>query len=367
MNAGERILLTEELAEAAVLGGAVLGGGGGGSMKDGLVAARLAVRMGDVELIPIDELSGDQTVLTVSAVGSPAAKEKYVRPAHFIRTVELFQKSFGVRPDSLITNECGGGATVNGWLQAAALGMALVDAPCNGRAHPTGIMGSMGLHQVKDYLSKQIAVGGDPRTNRYLEICVNGSMEATAAAVRNASIQVGGLVAVARNPVSVEYARRNAAPGAIAKCIGLGKVMLAARLKRPAMAVAVAADFLQGKVLVTGPVKHVHLETRGGFDVGLVTLEGPHGMVELSFWNEYMTAEIDGERLGTFPDLLETLDAHTGEPISTAEIQEGREVGVIHVPRGKLILGAGMKDPALFAVAEQAVGKAMVPYVFPLK
>jgi DUF917 family protein len=360
----DHMVLTEATAEAAVLGGAVLGGGGGGSMIDGLEMARLAVKMGDVRLVPLDAITDQETLLTVSAVGAPAAKERYVRPAHYLRAVELFRQQFGVQPGGLMTNECGGNATVNGWLQSAALGLPLIDAACNGRAHPTGVMGSIGLHIDKNYVSRQVAVGGNPRTGRYLEVAASGSLSTAAGLVRDASIQAGGLVVGARNPVTASYAKQHAAAGAISQCIGLGEAMLAALAKSSGAAIEAAASFLRGQIAVTGCVSRVTIETRGGFDVGLVVVDGAQGRAELTFWNEYMTLEIDGQRLATFPDLLTTLDLATGQPISTAGMKEGLQIAVLQVPRQNLLLGAGMRDPELFAVAEQAVGKPLVAYVF---
>ncbi|MEW6723346.1 MAG: DUF917 family protein [Bacillota bacterium] len=105
-----------------------------------------------------------------------------------MRAVELLRDALGVRIGGLITNENGGSATVNGWIQAATLGLPVVDAPCNGRAHPTGLMGSMGLHRSPGYLSLQAAVGGDPNQGRYLEITAAGSLAGASATVRQASI-----------------------------------------------------------------------------------------------------------------------------------------------------------------------------------
>ena len=357
------LVLTEKMAEAAVLGGAVLGGGGGGSMKDGLETARLAVRLGDIVLRDIDSLNDSDILLTVSAVGAPAAKERYVRPAGFIRAVEIFRQRFGLLPGGLITNECGGNATINGWLQSAALGLPLVDAPCNGRAHPTGVMGSMGLNQIKGYVSQQTAVGGNPKTGKYVETAVSGSLEMAAGMVRTASVQAGGMVAVARNPVPVSYASRNAAPGAVRQSIELGEVMMAA-LEQGQVASEAAANYLEGRITLIGQVTHLALETKGGFDVGLVVLEGPQGRAEMTFWNEYMTLEMDGQRLATFPDLISTLDHSTGVPLSTADMRKGLEIAVLVAPKEKLILGSGMRDQSLFAVAEQAVEKSLIPYVF---
>lgn len=357
------LVLTEKMAEAAVLGGAVLGGGGGGSMKDGLETARLAVRLGEVILRDIDAMDDSDILLTVSAVGAPAAKERYVRPADFIRAVELFRQRFGLVPDGLITNECGGNATINGWIQSAALGLPLIDAPCNGRAHPTGIMGSMGLHARDGYVSQQTAAGGNPATGKYLELAVNASLEMAAQMIRAASVQAGGIVAVARNPVEVAYARHNAAPGAVRQSIELGAAMIAAREQGVSVTEA-AANYLQGQIAVTGQVTSVELETRGGFDVGVVIVEGKHGRADMTFWNEYMTLEIDGQRLATFPDLIATLDGADGMPLSTADMTPGREIAVLVAAKEKIILGAGMRDQALFISAEQAVARSLIPYVF---
>ena len=113
--------------------------------------------------------------------GKPAAKGTMVKPVGYVRAVELLTEKAGIKADGLITNECGGTATINGWLQSAVLGIPVVDAPCNGRAHPTGAMGSMGLHAKEGYVSHQTAAGGDLAQGRYLELVVQGSIEQAAA------------------------------------------------------------------------------------------------------------------------------------------------------------------------------------------
>lgn len=364
MVMGSRIILDNEVVEAAVLGGAVLGGGGGGSMEMGRQAARLAVELGSPELITLDSLPEDAVLLTVSAVGAPAARTVYVKPVHYIRTVELFQKYTGQEIRGLITNECGGLAAVNGWLQAAALGIPVVDAPCNGRAHPTGVMGSMGLHRLSGYVSRQVAVGGNPQTNSYVEVFASGSLETAAALVRQASVQAGGMVAVARNPVTAGYARENAAPGAIGRCIAVGRTIIENRSRGPLPVIEGVAGVLQGEIAFTGRVAAVDLETTGGFDVGRVVVRDGDRLAELTFWNEYMTLKIGSVRKGTFPDLLATMDLTTGLPLSSAEIKAGQEIAILHVHRDRLILGRGMKAPELFQVVEKATGKEVIKYIF---
>ncbi|MEW6546035.1 MAG: DUF917 family protein [Bacillota bacterium] len=357
------LVLDRDVAEAAILGGAVLGGGGGGSMAEGRRLALLAVEMGEPELVDIDELPPDAVLVTASAVGAPAARTARALPVHYVKAVELLGRS--TRIDGLITNECGGLATVNGWLQAAVLGIPVVDAPCNGRAHPTGVMGSMGLHRLPGYVSRQAAVGGDPRAGTYVELLVQGNLEPAAALVRQASVQAGGMVAVARNPISAAYAREHAAVGAVRQAVSVGRAMLS-RQGRGAMAMVEAAcEVLGGEVLARARVVDVRLETTGGFDVGSVVLRPVAGSpLELYFWNEYAVCERDGQRLATFPDLLATLDLDSGLPLATAEIAVGKEVALVWVPRQRLILGAGMRDPELMVPLEAAIGREIVKYVF---
>ena len=367
-----KIRLDADTVEAAVLGGAVLGGGGGGSMALGRRNGLLAVELGAPELVDLDDVVPEAVLVTVSAVGSPAATTAYTLRMHYVRAVELIREQGGTALDGLITTECGALATVNGWLQAAVLGLPVVDAPCNGRAHPTGLMGSIGLHRVEGYVSTQAAAGGASAAGRYLELVARGSLERTASLVLQASVQAGGMVAVARNPVAASYARDHAAPGAIRQSIAVGRSMLERRDDGPAAMIEAVCAALRGEVAARGRVADVQLETDGGLDVGTVRVQmDDRQLAELGFWNEYVSldlADADGanpRRIATFPDLLVTLDASSGLPLSSAEVAVGQEVAVVRVDRRHLILGAGMRDPALLRTIEEATGRDVVRYVFP--
>ena len=85
---------------------------------------------------------------------------------------------------------------------------------------------------------------------------------------------------------------------------------------------------------------------------------------EVTFWNEYMTAEKDGGRLATFPDLIHLLDSKSGLPICSAALSDGMDVMLVNVPREKLLLGSTMFDKELFEACEQAIEKPMIPFVF---
>lgn len=330
-------------------------------MEEGRKIGKLAVSLSSPELIDIEDIDESSVLINVSAVGAPSAKNAYAEPIHYVRAIELVNKVASVRIDGIVTNEAGGIATVNGWLQASMLGIPVVDAPSDGRAHPTGIMGSMGLHRDKDYLAIQAAVGGSREKSTFLEVVAKGSIENASTIVRNAAVRAGGLVAVARNPVTAHYAKENAALGAIKQAINLGFEMIRSREKGSKATVNSICNFLGGEIVTDGLVEKVDLVSKGGFDVGRVILENGY---EITFWNEYMTLERAEKRIATFPDLIMTIGGDGGLPVTSAEIKNGQYVFVLKVPKENLKLGAGMKDPDLFKVCEDTIGKQIIKYIF---
>lgn len=337
-----------------------MGGGGGGSREEGRLFGKMAVNTGNPILADIEDLDEKATLVTVSAVGAPAAIQKHTEPMDYVKAVEILIKD-GIEVDGIITNENGGFATLNGWLQSAVLKIPVVDAPCNGRAHPMGVMGSMGLHKVEDYISRQAAVGGNPREGRYLEVYTKGSIDNTSRIIRQAAVSSGGLVAVARNPVNVGHVRKNAAVGAITQAIELGKIMNEA-VSRKAMIDAIL-KYMNGKKIAEGMIKNVWLKTEHGFDTGRMTVKTKEGECELTFWNEYMTLEKECKRIATFPDLIATLDFQTGLPLTTAEVKKDQKVVILCSLKENLKLGSGMKDPRVFNEVERITGKDIVKYL----
>lgn len=361
------LFLDADSAKAAVIGGTLLGGGGGGPREMGFALSRLAIEAGRPKIVSIDDLNPDAILITVGLVGSPASKSSYVEPVHYVRAVELLADQIRQPIAGAITNENGGVGTVNGWFQAVILGIPLVDAPCNGRAHPTGVMGSMGLDLLENYLSFQAFAGGGGRCS-YVEGVVRGQLTAAAGIIRAASVAAGGLVAVARNPVAAQYVKKHGAPGAIREAIEVGELVLRHQASGGRPVAEACAAYMGGHVLIEGRVTECELATRGGFDIGVVIVSDGNSSVRLTFWNEYMTADImtglgRRNRLATFPDLIATLDRQSGWPMTTAEICEGSDVVVLVVPRSNLKLGSTMKRRDLLEEIERVTGETILEHL----
>ncbi|WP_077037023.1 DUF917 family protein [Pelomonas sp. KK5] len=344
--------LTEDDVMAAVMGGAILGGGGGGDVANGERVARLALQIGTPELWTVDEFDDAAIATTVAYVGAPAAPNLKVTPAHFVRALELLNKALPptLQVVAFNTNENGAETTVNGWIQSALTGLPLLDLACNGRAHPSALFGSLGLHAEPDYRSQQAYAGGHPE--RYVEGLACGRLDVAAAVIRQASVQAGGGVAVARNPVSIGYARRNGAPGAISHAIAVGRAWLEG-------GVAGAAAFMGGRIVAEGRVSACRLQQSGGLDRGTIVLDDA-ARTELPTINEYMLLEQGGQRIAEFPDLICTF-AEDGRPLPSAEVREGMRVSVLHAPRSSLVLSRTMDMPELYAKFAASLGKPFGP------
>lgn len=324
----------------------------------------LALELGDPILKEIGDLSEDAILVTVALVGAPSAPHRYVRPFHYLRALQLLEKHLHQPISGIITNENGAFATINGWLHAAILGIPVIDAACNGRAQPTMMMGAMGLHRKADYVARAAACGGQQHTDQYVELHTEGSVAQVAAIIRYASTKAGGMIAVARNPVTASYAKGNGALGAIRQAIGLGRAILRVQPLGAESMIEAAVVALGGDVVCRGEVADVILSREGGFDTGRAGLKEGEEEYELAFWNEYMTLECSGRRLATFPELIATISLETGLAVSSAELERGQSVAVLCVPKDNLLLGAGMRDAHLFLAIEEVLGKEIVKYVF---
>ena len=356
------MILNKDLVLPAVYGGAFLGGGGGGWIEEGIEIADMAVSMGAPRLIDISDLSSDSYVCNVSLVGAPASSDRCVKPIDYVTALKNLMKNIDVNIAGIISNENGPVATVNGWIQSAVLGIPVVDAPSNGRAHPTGVMGSMMLDKRRDYISHQSAVGGSVERGKYLEVYSKGSIDNTSAIVRQASEHARGFVAVARNPVSVDYVKRNGAIGAIKKAIQIGEAFFNKSGEGALAMVRAMVNEAQGEIIDKGIIRDKTLEMRKGFDLGRLTIQGEDRQYIIDIWNEYMVLECGDERLGTFPDLIMLMDADTGRPLISAEASKGNHVYIVKVSRDKLILGSGMKDKDNMIEVEKVLNKDICKY-----
>lgn len=355
------VKLTQTTGKEILLGSWFLGGGGGGLPEGGQAVLEQVLQIGEVQFLDVSDLKPDEVIVTASLVGSPASTTSCVKQEHYRQVYDRFCRDYHKPIRAFTTNEPGGHSVTNGWMISALTGIPMLDAACNGRAHPTGVMGAIGLNAIPGYQSLQTAAGG--QGEREVGLSVTGTVETTSQLVRQAAVQAGGYVTVLRNPVSTEFFKQNASVGVISQAQAIGRHWMNS-MDDMGKLLQTLKDLLDCVVLGEGRVERVDLKMSGGFDVGTFLVETGQSPLEVTFMNEYMTAERDGTRLATFPDLIAVIDRKTRQPVCSAQLKAGMEVAVVNVPRAKLILGQGMKLPELFLPCEKAIGKPMLPYIF---
>jgi len=352
-------ILTKEDLEPGVIGGVFLSAGGSGraSLDKNRKIGQMALDYGDVRLVTLGELDPDATVITATAVGAPGFANWGIRPRDSINAAKRLIETLDKPPVGVI---CGHVPGFNAWLVAASLGIDYVDAASNGRGHPTVKMGGMGLASRLDLSITQVGSIGSKAENSEFAVTVQGDIVRTSNLMRQAAVINGGLIYAARGPLTAGFIAEHGAAGAITFQLDLGRAMLATE---GADRVRATADFLNGELLVEGEVTENTVAYGGGFDVGQMKVRGSKGEAVLGVYNEFMTADMDGKRVATFPDMIGTLDPVTGEVVSISESQVGSRIAVIIAHRSKFPVGKGALDPAVFPEVEKAMGVDMRSYL----
>ena len=348
-------------------GSLLLGCGGGGNAAKGLDNAKKALEMGDIELLSIEEVEArckaqkqNGVIVTMSGVGSPSTPDAYHTAEDYPVMLEALQQKLDKPIVGLIACEIGGSSTFEPFIPAALLNVPVIDAPCDGRAHPLGLMGALGLEQTGQLVYQSVS-GGKVEKGTRVEMVVHGTVETTSALVRNASAAAGGFIGVARNPVDLDWLKKAGAPGAYQQALQLGEIWENGKpLEERVQAVA---DALNGEVLIKGTVSDFVMKTGNALDRGnFVVCDGDKAF-KLYYFNEYMALETDGQRIHTFPDPIITIDADTGKIMTTADIADGQRLYVIASGHAEVILGAGLKSKGVYKQVEEILDIDMVEYL----
>ena len=316
----------------------------------------MALDYGGVRFVTLDELDPAAPIITATAIGAPGFTEWPVMPRDSVDAAQRLVAMLKQPPAGVI---CGHVPGFNAWLVAAALGLSYVDAASNGRGHPTVKMGGMGLASRLEMSIIQVACSAG-KEGKPIAFTAEGDIVRTSNVMRQAAVTNGGLIYAARGPLAAGFVAENGAPGAITFQLELGRAMLRAN---GADRVRAVADFLGGRLLVQGKVIENTVSYGGGFDLGTMTVRDGKSEVVLGIYNEYMTAEADGTRVATFPDMIGTLDPKTGEPVAISELPAGSNVAVIIAHRSKFPVGKGALDPAVFPEVEKAMGIDLRSYL----
>lgn len=352
--------LTHQDAQYAVLGGGVFACGGGGWLDHGELMGRLATSVGTPVLAAVDELPEDSWVATVTAIGAPAAVTWEIQPVDYVHALQRLIEVADRPIAAVMTAQNGYSTTVNGWIQSAVLGVKVLDAAGDVRAHPTGKLGSLGLITRPGYTAVQVVSGGNRSLHGHFEAVTRGSVVTCDDVLRDISVRTGGFIASARNPVELGWVRQHAAIGSISLALDLGRAMEDTRGSGAEAVVDAVCATTGGQVLVRGPLRHdVPLQTRGGWD------HGTFGVADhrVPYLNEYMAVDSGDERRATYPDTIAVLSLETGLPLAVKDAVEGMQVAVVAAPAAGLPTSSSAWDETALRECEDLLGVEILHYL----
>ncbi|MEA4893091.1 MAG: DUF917 domain-containing protein [Peptococcaceae bacterium] len=349
---------TMEQLEDFVRGATLLGTGGGGSQKMGkdLLMASFQEKK-EISWISIDDMDEEDWVCTAFYMGSIAPlsdedkeqmkrlglKERSVKRV-LVAAVQELEKELGIHVSGLIPVEMGGLNSAAPLDAAAQMGKAIIDADLAGRAVP----------EVAQTL---------PRLNR-VPICPIACCDAwgnvslirkthgydmAEALGKMLSIPAYEPIGLACFAMRVKEARNTVVKGTLSRCAETGAAVrkACAQNRDPAEAFAQATH---GKAVFRGRVERFTWESRGGYMYADSYIQGKHDFAghRLHIWakNENHISWLDDKPFITSPDLIQAVDAKTGEPITNTDMREGMEVAVVVIgnplyrtPEGLDIMG----------------------------
>ncbi len=324
-------LLDEQAIEHIALGASLLGTGGGGDPHIGRLMALNAIRKhGPVQLISPDELPDDALVVPSAMMGAPIVIiEKIPNGEEFITAFKGLEDILGKRVYATIPIEAGGVNSMIPIAVAAQMGIPLVDADGMGRAFPELQMVTYHLDGIP---ASPMVIVDEKGNSVILNTITNNWAEEIA---RVCTVTMGASVMISIYSMLGHQVKESGISGIMTFSEQIGRTIADAR-KENSNPIKDLLDITRGYELFKGKINDVSRTIEGGFNRGLCILNGIEeytgSSMNISFQNENLMAERDGEIVASVPDLICILDVDTSVPVTTETLKYGRRVVVIGIP-----------------------------------
>jgi len=246
-----------------------------------------------------------------------------------VRELEAFTRETF---DFVISAEIGGLNTAAALDTAANLGLPIVDADYAGRAIPEANCTTPNLFGKLVYPMACVDFYGDVT---YLKDAQNNRMaERLGKYIASASL---GVVGCACMRLSGREVKEIAVPDTLSECLAIGRAIRQAREKGLDPVQVVIDELEHAWMLFQGTIVSREWEDREGYMWGEHEIEGDGEFsgqrLKLWFKNENHMSWLNGEPYVASPDILEVVDAQTGQPLSNTHMGKGQQVAVVGVRR----------------------------------
>jgi len=328
MSVKKLTFVDKKSLNAIALGGAVLGSGGGGDPYVGRLMTQQSIeKSGGVKVIDIESLPDDALILPIAMMGAPTVMvEKFPSGNEFAQLIPMIEKMLTKPVSAIMCAEAGGLNSTIPFVAASKLGLPIIDGDAMGRAFPELQMVTFTLGGISATPMAMVDEKGNGCT---FDTISNVWTEKLARAI---TIQMGGSAMCSLYPVTAKECKDYLIRGSLSLIHHIGNIIE----KHSFNAYEILVKELNGKHLFQGRVRDVERRTEGGWNRGIVKLEGTGEFVnrdaKIDFQNEFLVAMEGDTVLATTPDLICVFDSNTGAPVTAETIKYGLAVNVLGLP-----------------------------------
>ena len=328
MSVKKLTFVDKKSLNAIALGGAVLGSGGGGDPYVGRLMTQQSIeKSGGVKVIDIESLPDDALILPIAMMGAPTVMvEKFPSGNEFAQLIPMIEKMLTKPVSAILCAEAGGLNSTIPFVAASKLGLPIIDGDAMGRAFPELQMVTFTLGGISATPMAMVDEKGNGCT---FDTISNVWTEKLARAI---TIQMGGSAMCSLYPVTAKECKDYLIRGSLSLIHHIGNIIE----KHSFNAYQLLVKELNGKHLFQGRVRDVERRSEGGWNRGIVKLEGTGEFVnrdaKIDFQNEFLVAMEGDTVLATTPDLICVFDSNTGAPVTAETIKYGLAVNVLGLP-----------------------------------
>lgn len=328
MSVKKLTFVDKKSLNAIALGGAVLGSGGGGDPYVGRLMTQQSIeKSGGVKVIDIESLPDDALILPIAMMGAPTVMvEKFPSGNEFAQLIPMIEKMLTKPVSAILCAEAGGLNSTIPFVAASKLGLPIIDGDAMGRAFPELQMVTFTLGGISATPMAMVDEKGNGCT---FDTISNVWTEKLARAI---TIQMGGSAMCSLYPVTAKQCKDYLIRGSLSLIHHIGNIIE----KHSFNAYEILVKELNGKHLFQGRVRDVERRSEGGWNRGIVKLEGTGEFVnrdaKIDFQNEFLVAMEGDTVLATTPDLICVFDSNTGAPVTAETIKYGLAVNVLGLP-----------------------------------
>lgn len=324
--------LDKEAIENIAIGAAFLGTGGGGDPYIGKLMALSAIeKNGPVKLYSVEEIADEDFFIPAAMMGAPSVLvEKFPRGDEFVKVFQKLAQYLGKdKIAGTYPMEAGGVNSMIPIVVAAQLGLPLIDCDGMGRAFPELQMVTFHLDGIS---ATPMAITDEKGNIGIFETIDNKWTERLA---RTATVEMGASALVSLYPTTGTQMKQSGVHHIITLSEKIGEI-IASKNKEVKDKLQELLDLVSGFELFQGKIVDVIRETKGGFNLGKMNLEGidanKEEQMKVHFQNENLIAEKNEQVIAMTPDLICLVDYETLLPVTTESLKYGKRVRVIGLP-----------------------------------